>query len=82
MPKRKDERRRAELAGKAVLSYAKADPRFAATLRGILDTAIQEERHRKLLGLPVEKPLENPLRSRDAQLAVLAAFGRNSLLGQ
>jgi hypothetical protein len=82
MPNRKDERKRAELAGRAVLSRAKADPRFAATLRSILDASIQEERHRKLLGLPVEKPLENPLRSRDAQLGILAEFGRKTLLGQ
>jgi hypothetical protein len=82
MPKRKDDRKRAELAGKAVLNYAKADPRFAAALRGILDGAISAKRDRELLGLPVDKPLENRLRSRDAQLAILAAFGPESLLGQ
>lgn len=82
MPKRKDDRKRAQLAGRAVLDYAKADPRFAATLRVILDAATSRKRDRELLGLPVDKPLENRLRSRDAQLAILAEFGRDSLLGQ
>ncbi len=81
MPKVTKNRRRAVLAGYAVLNHAKADPQFAAILRGILDASISEKRDRELLGLWVAE-LAKPLLSRDAQLAALAEHGAGSLLGQ
>ena len=44
--------RRAAIAGHAVLAHAQADDAFAATLRGILDTAIRKNTDRALFDLP------------------------------
>ena len=48
----KDERRKAELAGRAVLKHAARDERFAAELRAILDSQIAAASARALFGLP------------------------------
>jgi hypothetical protein len=48
----KDERRKAELAGRAVLRRAAKDERFAAELRAILDAEIAAAAARALFGLP------------------------------
>jgi hypothetical protein len=48
----KDERRKAELAGRAVLRHAARDERFAAELRAILDSQIAAASARALFGLP------------------------------
>jgi hypothetical protein len=56
--RRKDDRMRAQLAGRAVLDHAKANPEFAAALRGILDASISARRDRELFDL-AEKPDQN-----------------------
>ena len=48
----KDEKRKAELAGRAVLRHAAKDERFAAELRAILDAGIAAAAARALFGLP------------------------------
>lgn len=56
--KRKEDRQRAQLAGRAVLSYAAANPEFAAALRGILDASLSVKRDRELFDLG-EKPAQS-----------------------
>jgi hypothetical protein len=48
----KDEKRKAELAGRAVLRRAAKDERFAAELRAILDAEVTAASARALFGLP------------------------------
>lgn len=51
LQKRRDDRKRAELAGTAVLAHAKTDPHFAAIFRSILDGSVLSKRDRALFGL-------------------------------
>ena len=60
--RRRDDRRRAELAGKAVLKHAKTNPQFAAILRGILDASISVKRDRDLFDLDDEIVEPSPVR--------------------
>lgn len=55
--RRKDDRTRALLAGRAVLDHAKADLEFAAVLRSILDASISAKRDRELFDL-AERPTQ------------------------
>jgi hypothetical protein len=48
----KDEKRKAELAGRAVLRRAAKDERFAAELRAVLDAEIAAAAARALFSLP------------------------------
>ena len=80
MPDRGTERRRAELAGEAVLKVARTDPQFAAMLRDILNASITGRRNRELFDLKVEAPVR--LLNREAQRAVFADLGADTLLGQ
>ena len=82
MRDRETERRRAELAGEAVLRFAKADPQFAAVLRDILDASITGRRDRELLDLKADTPVRDRLLNREAQRAVFAELGADFLLGQ
>jgi hypothetical protein len=50
--RKKDEQRKAELAGRAVLGRAAKDERFAAELRAILEAEITAASARALFGLP------------------------------
>jgi transposase len=54
--KQKNDPKRAQVAGRAVLKHAKNDPQFAATLRDILDTLVTGKRNRKLFDLPGDRP--------------------------
>ena len=60
--RRRDDRRRAELAGKAVLRYAQDNPQFSAILRGILDTSVVQKRDRDLFELEDQPPEPTPIR--------------------
>lgn len=77
--RRKDNRRRAELAGKAVLRYAESNPHFAEILRGILDTSISAKRDRDLFDLesePADPAEPNPER-REILVGVRQAIKSN-----
>jgi hypothetical protein len=52
----KDEKRKAELAGQAVLRRAANDERFAAELRAILDAEVTAAAARALFDLPPSGP--------------------------
>lgn len=56
----KQDKRRAELAGQAVLKHARKDEAFARQLRTILDTEISGVRLRALFDLP-GKPAAAPV---------------------
>jgi hypothetical protein len=50
----KDDRRKADLAGRAVLTRARKDKAFAARLREVLDAEIAGARNRALFDLPAK----------------------------
>lgn len=56
----KDDKRRAELAGKAVLKQARKDEAFARQLRTILDVQITGVRQRTLFDLPDRPNAQEP----------------------
>jgi hypothetical protein len=54
--KQKNDPRRAQVAGKAVLKHAKNDPQFAETLQRILNRLVSGKRNRQLFDLPGDRP--------------------------
>lgn len=76
------DRRRAELAGEAVLKFAESDPQFAAVLRDILEVSIIDRQDRELLNLKARSPIQRRLLNQEAQRALFANLGADSLLGQ
>jgi hypothetical protein len=62
----KQEKRRAELAGRAVLKHARKDEAFGRQLRAILDSEIAGARLRALFDLPV-KPATAPAPKQPSQ---------------
>ncbi len=82
MPDREREQRRAEVAGEAVLKFAKRDRQFAIVLRDILEGSITDPADRELLGLKAQIPVRRHLLNREAQRAVFADLGADSILGQ
>ena len=59
----KQEKRRAELAGHAVLKHARKDEAFGRQLRAILDSEIAGARLRALFNLPVKSSPASPPKS-------------------
>ena len=81
----KDEKRKAELAGRAVLGRAAKDERFAAELRAILDAEVTAGAARALFGLPASgKPssARSPRSGNSGQQKTSAAPQPDSGAGQ
>jgi hypothetical protein len=68
----RDDKRKADLAGRAVLRRARKDKEFAGRLRGILDAEITGARNRALFDLP-PKPADGPRTAADGENPSVAA---------